>query len=250
MSIVRAAIGLIKEMESVRNPGEFLGGIRLFTKDLGFEHLTVMRKQAGEPTLKSSLISSDVSESFIADFERLGHHLHNPIVAHAERSVAPFTVTEVRSRRLTSREHDMLDYIHEETGLRDGLIVPLKDAELGDGIVMFAGAKPKNDPLVHSVLNMLGHCVYGHIHDLIRAYVPAAAAPDSAQSSVDGLTPRERECLQWVARGKTDFEIGIILGISARTARFHIENSKRKLGVASRVQAVTAAMKTGSIAAL
>jgi DNA-binding CsgD family transcriptional regulator len=92
---------------------------------------------------------------------------------------------------------------------------------------------------------MLGHFAYGQIQDLLKA---ANAAPGERQFR-SPLTARERECLHWVSQGKTDFEIGVILGISARTARFHIENSKRKLGVTSRVQAVTAAMRAHAIAA-
>jgi DNA-binding CsgD family transcriptional regulator len=52
------------------------------------------------------------------------------------------------------------------------------------------------------------------------------------------LTPRESECLRWVADGKTDVEVGKILAISPRTVRFHINNAKIKLGVATRIQAV------------
>ena len=63
------------------------------------------------------------------------------------------------------------------------------------------------------------------------------------------LSPRETECLRWAALGKTDNEIGTILSISPRTARFHVENAKRKLGVATRIQAVTAALRRGMIAA-
>jgi len=45
------------------------------------------------------------------------------------------------------------------------------------------------------------------------------------------LTPREVQCLSW-ARSKTYAEIAEILNISARTVAAHIENAKRKLGVA------------------
>jgi DNA-binding CsgD family transcriptional regulator len=43
------------------------------------------------------------------------------------------------------------------------------------------------------------------------------------------LTHKELECLQWMVRGKTLPEIGLILGMSERTAEKHVENIKRKL---------------------
>jgi DNA-binding CsgD family transcriptional regulator len=52
------------------------------------------------------------------------------------------------------------------------------------------------------------------------------------------LTPRERDCLAFVAEGKSDWEIGKILSISQATAHSHVENAKRKLGARTRAQAV------------
>jgi LuxR family transcriptional activator of conjugal transfer of Ti plasmids len=52
------------------------------------------------------------------------------------------------------------------------------------------------------------------------------------------LTPREYECLAWSAKGKTAWEISVILGISHRTVVYHLENAKQKLGVFSLAEAV------------
>ncbi len=52
------------------------------------------------------------------------------------------------------------------------------------------------------------------------------------------LTGRERDALSLVAEGKTDWEISVILGISESTARFHVDNARRKLGAVTRAQAV------------
>jgi DNA-binding CsgD family transcriptional regulator len=62
------------------------------------------------------------------------------------------------------------------------------------------------------------------------------------------LTDREVECLQWIAAGKSDWQIGKILNISQKTVNYHVENVKRKFGVATRIQAVVAAMQQGKLA--
>jgi LuxR family transcriptional regulator of spore coat protein len=56
------------------------------------------------------------------------------------------------------------------------------------------------------------------------------------------LTERQHDCLYWAAQGKTSWEIGCILGISERTANFHISNTCDKLAVRTRQAAITAAM--------
>lgn len=52
------------------------------------------------------------------------------------------------------------------------------------------------------------------------------------------LTERERDSLALVADGKTDWEISVIFGVSEATARFHVDNGRRKLGAVTRAQAV------------
>jgi DNA-binding NarL/FixJ family response regulator len=55
------------------------------------------------------------------------------------------------------------------------------------------------------------------------------------------LTPRETEVLSWVARGKTNRDIGEILGMSPRTVNKHLEHVYEKLGVETRSAAAAAA---------
>jgi LuxR family quorum sensing-dependent transcriptional regulator len=52
------------------------------------------------------------------------------------------------------------------------------------------------------------------------------------------LTDRERDSLAWVAEGKSDWEIAMILGLAESTVRFHVDNARRKLGAVNRTQAV------------
>jgi DNA-binding CsgD family transcriptional regulator len=54
-----------------------------------------------------------------------------------------------------------------------------------------------------------------------------------------GLTPRERQILAWVARGKTNPEVAEILWVAPSTVRKHLENVYAKLGVRTRTEAVT-----------
>lgn len=57
---------------------------------------------------------------------------------------------------------------------------------------------------------------------------------------VEKFTVTEREMMDWVLQGKTDLEIGAITQRSPRTVRFHVENAKKKIGVATRLQAAVA----------
>lgn len=52
------------------------------------------------------------------------------------------------------------------------------------------------------------------------------------------VSARELECLKWIAEGKTAWEAGIILGISERTVRFHLNAAREKLDCQTTTQAV------------
>ncbi|MGZ5265764.1 MAG: helix-turn-helix transcriptional regulator [Caldimonas sp.] len=75
---------------------------------------------------------------------------------------------------------------------------------------------------------------------LSRLYA-ALAEPVGREDPVrplDALTPREREVIAWLARGKTDRDIAAILGCSHRTVQKHLQRSYEKLGVETRTAAV------------
>ncbi len=63
----------------------------------------------------------------------------------------------------------------------------------------------------------------------------------------DRLTERELEVLRLAARGQTNKQIGVALQISDRTVQNHLANIYGKLVVASRTEAVTAALQRGLI---
>jgi DNA-binding response OmpR family regulator len=78
---------------------------------------------------------------------------------------------------------------------------------------------------------------YDVLAALISARLARVARTAIWPKHVD-LRERELEALTWAARGKTFWEIGEILGLSKRTVEFHLDNARRKLGVATRTQAL------------
>jgi DNA-binding CsgD family transcriptional regulator len=74
----------------------------------------------------------------------------------------------------------------------------------------------------------------------------ASVSRDDRYLPTEGLlSPRELECLSWVAHGKTDYEISIILGCSHAGVRYHVTRACTKLGAVNRAQSVFRAAQLG-----
>jgi DNA-binding CsgD family transcriptional regulator len=57
------------------------------------------------------------------------------------------------------------------------------------------------------------------------------------------LTPREIEVLNWVAQGKSAWEVGEILRIEKKTVDEHVQTAVHKIGAVNRAHAVAIAVR-------
>ena len=130
---------------------------------------------------------------------------------------------------------DLDDYVYE--ALRAGASgFLLKDAPRADLVAAIRVAAAGDALLAPSVTRRL-----------IEAFAarPAAVAP--SPSRLASLTPRERDILMLVARGRSNTEIASDLVVSEATVKTHVGHLLAKLGLRDRVQAVILAYETGAI---
>jgi DNA-binding CsgD family transcriptional regulator len=79
---------------------------------------------------------------------------------------------------------------------------------------------------------ILGNYFHSHVRRL--------NGHDSSKQLI--VSGRELDCLRWTAAGKTAWEASVILGISERTVRFHLNAAREKLNCATTTQAVAKAV--------
>ena len=122
----------------------------------------------------------------------------------------------------------------------------LAEALLATGAPRIDAAVPARE--AHRVAQRLGATLLvRELEQLARrarldlAGADASALPD--EQNTLGLTAREREVLQLLARGYTNRELAAELVISVKTASVHVSHILRKLDVASRLEAAEIAQR-------
>lgn len=61
------------------------------------------------------------------------------------------------------------------------------------------------------------------------------------------LTDRQRDCVLWAARGKSDWEISRILGVSEQTVISHLAHARERYGVQNRTLLAIRALIDGTL---
>ena len=85
----------------------------------------------------------------------------------------------------------------------------------------------------------------GLLHPTIAAKLMQDIAQDKSPGPGQGLTQRELEVLQHIARGMSNKEIAEALVLSEKTVKTHVSNVLQKLHLADRTQAALYAGKEG-----
>jgi DNA-binding NarL/FixJ family response regulator len=67
--------------------------------------------------------------------------------------------------------------------------------------------------------------------------------PSDVTASRPDLTARQLEILSFIARGRSNKEIGLLLGISERTVKFHVAALFKRLNAVSRTEALVVALR-------
>ena len=104
------------------------------------------------------------------------------------------------------------------------------------------GESPLNQELAAQLIQRLASEVPQSTHRPSQP-TPARGQGSSGAPPPEDLTRRELEVLRLVAQGKTNQEIAGALVISAGTAKVHVQNLIRKLGVSDRTQAAVRAVE-------
>jgi DNA-binding CsgD family transcriptional regulator len=135
---------------------------------------------------------------------------------------------DVRRQRLLEDLRDL--------GVGGGITVPIHMADGTTFLASFAASTPGAAQHFRPLLSLVSA-------QFLERHAALSAAPEASIQ----LTPRQRDCLTWTARGKSAWEIGVLLGVTENTVNFHVKNACAKLGSSGRMLGVVRAITLGLI---
>lgn len=149
---------------------------------------------------------------------------------------------------LSDRQREILELSRRE-GIADGFCVPAHIPGETNGTCSFIVRDSR--PLPEENLPMaqlVGSFAYEAARRIqLSQYQREAELHGEALRHRPSISTRQVECLILVAKGKSDWEIGRILGISQETVKHHIRVARERYEVGTRVQAAIRAIADGEI---
>lgn len=140
---------------------------------------------------------------------------------------------------LTARDRHVLEAARKQ-GIGDGFTIPAHVPGEAHGSCSFAaeiGISLASDRL--PLAQLAGGFAFEAARRIRRIREPISPAVR--------LTDRQRECVTWAARGKSDWEIAKILGVSHETVIRHLKQARERYGVSKRTLLTVHALFDGSI---
>lgn len=211
------------------------------TVEIGFRHFALINHADLKEKSRNFIQLYNYPMAWVENFVENGLYAHDPVLQASMTSAVGFVWTEVPTMiKMTNKQHVILESA-ARCGLGDGFTVPANiPGEIG-GSCSFA---TRRGALVPSANLLLAQLIGAFAFQAARRLNRPGSLPH--QRSMH-LTPRQRDCLLWAIKGKTDWEIGKILGLKEETVTEYLDNARERYGVVKRLPLAVHAIYDGEI---
>lgn len=228
---------LLDGLEIAKDERGLVAAANAFAQAMGLRWFAYLALNEGPPLLLTTL-PQRAADQYLS----LSYHAVDPVVAWARRSSRPFHWRCSEEARRPIEGGAALFRLADEIGITSGLTVPLQG---GFGqFALFSLITDRVDIPFEHWSREAGDVL---LEAALRFHVHAQARSAPLGDRGPSLSPREMQCLAWLAHGKTMAETGSILGISKRTVVHHLEEAKAKLDAVNVTQAVAKAIRSNLI---
>lgn len=189
----------------------------------------------GDKSIGETTFAKTCPEDWFAHYVQEGHEHVDPVLSRVHQAIGAFHWSLKDWKGMLVGQQLSWASDLEAAGITRGLIIP----DRRDGHTKLVAVFGSPDGIAIEDQRALH---YAGLEAAMRMHELGLRPEDESGLH---LSARESECLHWVAAGKSDWEIGVILSISEKTVATHIDRVKKKFGVASRAQVIVIALRKG-----
>ena len=226
-------------VNATRGMADLATALSEMTRRMGFRHFALTHHvdvDAAHPMIRLHTYP----DRWVEYFDRNRLSLSDPVHRVSQRRNTVFRWSQLSGLiQLTPADHELLELARGH-GLVDGFTVPANVAGEAHGSCSFAVGPDTEMPDEAMLAQLAGLFAF----EGARRIWLARNGPGKPQPR---LTDRQRDCLIWAARGKTDWEISRILGISQETVVQHLKQARDRYGVQKRTSLLIRALFNGTI---
>ena len=228
----------VKEAASMETMVELREAIALSCRELKFDFYAIVHHiRFGRPSTDKVRLSNYPLE-WLAHL-REDEQFKEPILKAAERASTGFRWSRLQEHLPLGAREQRYMRSAARYGLAEGYTVPNHVPGETFGSCHFAVSRRSDFP-EHNIpaVQALGAFAF----EAARRLLSKNQVPSEDYVLPAALTDRQRDCVLFAARGKSDSVIAELLNIRPRTVNEHIEGAKRRYAVASRTQLVVRAL--------
>ena len=253
VSFLGGGLKILEHLEKMVNStstDDLFNAYKKATSECGYDRIMYrsVKNDIENEQNKTPCLVQNYPEYWIKLYVKNGYIQIDPVRRGGCFATGPFVWESLKKIYKLSKKQELILSLSEEAGLHNGIGIPCharKGEFIGVGI---ASSVKGNDPEEHiAKLYMLTtqfHVIY---QDLLEKTSVIKNENDIDDISIIPLTIREQEVLLWSMKGKSNWDISVILNISEHAVDFHVRNILKKLNVNSKLSAVVKALYMGLI---
>lgn len=209
--------------------------LRAASAIFGFESFCISGLPLPTELASPYVLASDWPEEWAHRYAGCGYVHADPVIRKVRTATMPFAWNEAPYDRAEDRAAARVMNEAPAFGLIEGFAVPIHTTHGFQAVVTFGGRSLALTTEQKAALHLVAIYAHGQARALLCRLDGADHNP--------ALSRRELECLQWVAAGKSCWEISVILSLAERTVEQYVTSAARKLNAVNRVQAVAEALR-------